>query len=98
MGLTGFPLLVDFPIMFIGKYLVSLHKIWNIQKISDFLIWIWIPAAFLYGSLWMATRRKRLWLNFLGGYGGIGETLNLLDPGKAYKLMLMQISEAKELD
>ena len=36
----------------------------------------------------MATRRKRLWLNFLGGYGGIGETLNLLDPGKAYKLML----------
>ena len=46
----------------------------------------------------MATRRKRLWLNFLGGYGGIGETLNLLDPGKAYKLMLMQISEAKELD
>ena len=33
----------------------------------------------------MATRRKRLWPNVFGGYGGIGETLNLLDPGKAYK-------------
>ena len=93
MELTDFLLWVDFQIMSIGEYLAleqpAAFKDCELN-LSDFLFWIWIPAAFLYGSLWMATRRKRLWLNFLGGYGGVGETLNLLDPGKAFKTTLIR--------